>query len=111
MCAPNLKARFVRRQHKNRRGAVLVLSAVMMFVLLAFLAFTVDTGFLASSKAEIRRSADAAAIAGCWELYDDLVIGKTVPQSQADVASEAALFAGLNRIANTSPGLSNVIGN
>lgn len=87
----------------------MVLSAIMLFVMLAFLAFTVDTGYLASSKAEIRRSADSAAIAGCWELYDGLVEGKTFSQSEADVAAEAGRFAGFNRIANTSPGLSNEI--
>ena len=87
----------------------MVLSAIMLFMMLAFLAFTVDTGYLASSKAEIRRSADSAAIAGCWELYDGLVEGKTLAQSEADVAAEAGRFAGFNRIANTSPGLSNEI--
>ncbi len=87
----------------------MVLSAVMLFMMLAFLAFTVDTGYLASSKAEIRRSADSAAIAGCWELFDGLIEGKTLSRSEADVASEAARYAGINRIANTSPGLSNEI--
>lgn len=81
----------------------------MLFMMMAFLAFTVDTGYLASSKAEIRRSADSAALAGCWELYDGLVYRKTLTQSEADVATEAALYAGINQIANTSPRLSNEI--
>jgi hypothetical protein len=79
----------------------------MLFMMFAFLAFTVDTGYLASSQAEIRRSADSAALAGCWELYDGLVQGKTLSQSEADVAAESALYAGINKIANASPGLSN----
>ena len=107
MCAQKLKKQYVSRQHRNRRGAVLVLAAIMMFMMLAFLAFTVDTGYLASSKGEIRRSADAAAIAGCWELFDDLVQGKTQSECEENVAAEAALYAGFNLIANTSPGLSN----
>ena len=109
MCVQKLEKRYISRLHRNRQGAVLVLAAVMLFMMMAFLAFTVDTGYLAASKAEIRRSADSAALAGCWELYDGLVQGKTLTQSEADVATEAALYAGVNPIANTSPGLSNEI--
>ena len=109
MCVQKLEKRYISRLHRNRQGAVLVLAAVMLFMMMAFLAFTVDTGYLAASKAEIRRSADSAALAGCWELYDGLVQGKTLTQSEADVAAEAALYAGVNPIANTSPGLSNEI--
>lgn len=107
MCTQKIKKQYIGRQHRNRQGAVLVLSALMLFMMLAFLAFTVDTGYLASSKGEIRRSADAAAIAGCWELFDDLVAGKTQSECEVDVAAEAALYAGFNPIANTSPRLSN----
>ena len=109
MCVQKLEKRYISRLHRNRQGAVLVLAAVMLFMMMAFLAFTVDTGYLAASKAEIRRSADSAALAGCWELYDGLVQGKSLTQSEADVAAESALFAGFNPIANTVPGLSNEI--
>jgi Putative Tad-like Flp pilus-assembly len=81
----------------------------MLFMMLAFLAFTVDTGYLASSKGEIRRSADAAAIAGCWELFDGLVQGKSQSECEVDVAAEASQYAALNLIANTSPSLSNQV--
>ncbi len=107
MCAKKLNQKYISRQHGNRSGAVLVLAAIMLFMMLAFLAFTVDTGYLASSKGEIRRSADAAAIAGCWELFDDLMQGKSQSECEASVAAEAAQYAGLNQIANTSPRLSN----
>lgn len=107
MCAQKLKQRYVGRQQKKREGAVLVLSAIMLFVMLAFLAFTVDTGYLASTKGEIRRSADAAAIAGCWELFEGLGQGKSQAECQPAVIAEAAQYASLNAIANTSPSLSN----
>ncbi len=107
MCTKKLKQKYISRQHGNRRGAVLVLGALMLFMMLAFLAFTVDTGYLAASKGEIRRSADAAAIAGCWELFDDLMQGKSQTECDADVVAEAAQYAGFNKIANTSPLLSN----
>ncbi len=87
----------------------MILAAVLMFVMLSFLAFTVDTGYLASSKAEIRRSADAAAIAGCWELYDNLALGRTLTQSRPDIVAEATTYASCNQIANTSPVISDTI--
>lgn len=107
MCAQRLNQKYVGRMQRNRKGAVLVLSAIMLFMMMAFLAFTVDVGYLASSKGEIRRSADAAAIAGCWELFDDLVQGKSQSQCEIDVAAVASQYAGLNLISNTSPSLSN----
>ncbi len=109
MDSQNTKNRRRGRQPRNRRGAVLVLAAVMMFVMMAFLAFTIDTGYLASSRAEIRRSADSAAIAGCWELFEGLSNSASQSQLESDVSAEAARYAGFNSIANTSPRLSNEI--
>lgn len=105
MSAQMVHRKLANRNRRNRRGAILVLSAIMMFMMLAFLAFTVDTGYLASSKAEIRRSADAAAIAGCWELYDELVQGRSLNDAESGVAAEAATYAGYNQVANAGPGL------
>lgn len=94
------------RRYKDRKGAVLVLAAVMMFMLLAFLAFTVDTGFLASSEAEMARSADAAAIAGCWKMYDGMVAGNSIDDYEEAIRNEAAAFASNNHITNKPPQLS-----
>ncbi len=64
--------RFTPQNNSSRTGSTLVLAVVMMFVLFSFLAFSIDTGYLAQSRAEISRTADAAAMAGCWELYNQL---------------------------------------
>ena len=40
----------------------------MSVVLMGMLAFSVDIGYVISAKEELQRTADAAAIAACWEL-------------------------------------------
>ena len=54
----------------NREGTVLVLSAFLIIVMLAFLAFTVDLGYMYTLQTEIDRAVDAAALAGAGALID-----------------------------------------
>ncbi len=72
----------VRSRIQHRRGATLVLSVFLMFGLFSFVAFSVDIGYLAQSRAEIQRTADAAAMAGCWELYAGMENGNGYQGSQ-----------------------------
>ena len=51
-----------------RRGAVLVLAAVLMIVLLGFVAMTVDSGFIQLTRTQLQCAADAAALSGAMEL-------------------------------------------
>ncbi|MCA9134342.1 MAG: hypothetical protein KDA45_14335 [Planctomycetales bacterium] len=94
-----------RQRLPQRRGATLVLSAFMMFVLFGFLAFSVDTGYLAQSRAEIRRTADAAAMAGCWELFTQMQGGGGMdsPDSQQAVRTAAAGMAAMNQVCRAGP--------
>jgi hypothetical protein len=48
----------------ERRGVVAVFSAILIVVLLAFCAFAVDLGYIASTKTELSRAVDAGALAG-----------------------------------------------
>lgn len=54
----------------NRKGAVLVLSAFLMIAMMALIAFAVDVGYLATLNSELKRSTDAAALAGAGCLID-----------------------------------------
>ncbi len=54
----------------TRRGNILVLSAVLMVVLLGMVAFAVDVGYIHNTNAELKRTADAAALAGVSVLVD-----------------------------------------
>lgn len=54
----------------SRRGNIAVLSAVLMVVLLGMVAFAVDVGYIHNTNAELKRTADAAALAGVSVLVD-----------------------------------------
>lgn len=60
-----------RRRNPRRRGAVAALVLVTIFVLLGFAALTVDVGLIYNTRAELQRTADAAALAGALRLMDD----------------------------------------
>lgn len=51
-----------------RRGTILVLTAVLMVVLLGFVALTVDSGFIQLTRTQLQSAADAAALSGAMEL-------------------------------------------
>ncbi|GIW97395.1 MAG: hypothetical protein KatS3mg111_0728 [Pirellulaceae bacterium] len=83
---------------RHRRGATLVLAAILMFVLTAFLAFSIDTGYLAQTRAELRRTADAAALAAGWELYEQLAAGGTLSSAESAMRLAAYEMAQLNPV-------------
>lgn len=63
----NLRERIIER-HRSRygqdRGAILVLSAMMLVVFMGMAALAVDYGWLAYNRLEVRKAAEAAALAG-----------------------------------------------
>ena len=73
--------RFIERQFQasDRRGAILVLAAVVMVILLAFVAMTVDVGFVELTRTQLQLAADAGALAGAMELSatDDPALVRT----------------------------------
>lgn len=54
----------------DRRGAVAVLAAIFMVVLLGMCAFAVDVGYIANTQTELRRAVDAGALAGAGVLVN-----------------------------------------
>lgn len=86
---------------RGRRGAALILTVLLMFTLLGFLAFSVDVGYLAGARAEMRRTADAAALAGGWELFNQLQNGTDTTASRAAARLTAAQYVAANRVANS----------
>jgi len=56
------------RSVRQRRGAALVLGAIMMVMLFAFVAFAIDIGFISLTRAQLQNNADAAALAAAQEL-------------------------------------------
>lgn len=90
---------------RSRRGTALILALALMFTLFSFIAFGVDAGFLAQSRAELQRTADAAAMAGCWELYDGLATGGNMDSSAPAVRLAAASMAAMNPVCRSGPTL------
>ncbi|MHB8969248.1 MAG: vWA domain-containing protein [Pirellulaceae bacterium] len=64
---------------RPRRGAIIVLAAVLMIVMMAMLALSIDTGYMYTMQAQLDRSVDAAALAGAAALLE----GTDVAQQEA----------------------------
>lgn len=62
--------RWIRRLFKEEDGAVVVIVALALVVLLGCMAMVVDAGVLYVNKAHLQNVADAAALAGAQELPD-----------------------------------------
>ncbi len=95
-----------RYRRRQRRGAALILAVALMFALFSFLAFSIDTGYIAQSEAEMQRAADASALAGCWELHSQMVNGYEMEEVKPSIRQSAAGFASLNPVNNAGPQLS-----
>ncbi|MCC9607615.1 VWA domain-containing protein [Blastopirellula sp. JC732] len=53
-----------------RRGVIVVLSAVLMIVMMGFIALSVDVGYMFTMQSQLQRSVDAAALAGAGTLIE-----------------------------------------
>ncbi|MCS7239577.1 MAG: pilus assembly protein TadG-related protein, partial [Thermoguttaceae bacterium] len=60
--------RTARRSAGQRRGAILVLSGVLLVVLAGMVALSVDLGYVYTVRTELKRATDAAALAGAGML-------------------------------------------
>src|SRR5437899_401986 len=57
-----------RMDRNGRRGVILIFTAGMMFVLLAFVGLAFDVGYLQWSRRRAQTAADAAALSGAWAI-------------------------------------------
>ena len=55
--------------HRLHGGAAAILGLVLLLALAALMAIAIDFGYIHVAETELRRSADAAAMAGCWEVF------------------------------------------
>ena len=75
-----------------RKGNVLVLAAGSLVMVFAFVAFSVDVGYITLTKAELQKSADAAALGAAIELHDALGTGAIVDGTTAEAAARLASY-------------------
>jgi Flp pilus assembly protein TadG len=102
-----------RNKPRSRRGNVLVLTAFLMIVMIAFVAMGVDIGYIQNARVELQKSADAAAMAAAWELVDDDWLSGTVDMTDnvAAARSTAVEYAGLNKVCQSAPAVDPNSGN
>ncbi|MCA9102204.1 MAG: hypothetical protein KDA63_13665, partial [Planctomycetales bacterium] len=62
----------VRLRGGSRRGAVIVLFALVVVFLLGMVAFAIDTGYIFTVNTELRRASDAGALAGAGLLVQGI---------------------------------------
>ncbi len=85
---------------RKRRGSIVLLAAFCLVIIIAFLAFSIDFGYIVVAESDLQNAADAGALSGAralrYENYDEVVTaaqtwaGKNVVagESVAMVASE-----------------------
>jgi Flp pilus assembly protein TadG len=97
----------MKRNHSRRRGNILALTAILMVVLIAFVALAVDVGYLYTVRNELQRSADAAAIAAAWELVDrdGNATNSNATNLTTSARSKAVQYAAFNKVGAEAPAL------
>jgi hypothetical protein len=98
-------------QAGQRRGAISVLAAFMSVMVLAMVAFAVDVGYVLSSKQELQRTADSAALAACWEYAKGLSQGQTPAAAMGQARTAAVYYASHNSVGGVDPAIDQNSGN
>lgn len=85
-------------RNRRQRGVIMMLTALMITVMIGFLALSIDLGFAFSSRGQFQSGIDAAALAGASALRLTIESADPGPQQQ-DVAKELAVqYAALNQV-------------
>lgn len=87
----------------RRKGSALVFSVFLVAGLLIVSAIAVDFGHINVSRSEVKRTADAAAMSACWELFDGVVAGNDASTAQCDIHNAASSIAAKNLVSSRAP--------
>jgi Flp pilus assembly protein TadG len=101
----NRDQRLRRRHPASRRGAITVLAAIFSAIMLGMVAMSVDIGYVLSTKEEMQRTADSAALAACWDYAKNLTEGNDTTTCEQSARSMAQQCATNNQIGNAGPTL------
>ena len=86
-----------RSQGASRKGAIIVLTALMLIVMLAMISFAVDVGYMMSVRTEMQRAVDSGAMAGAGVMVD----GTSLAEAEAKKFVQLNL-AGAKKVANNN---------
>lgn len=70
-------------QPRTRTGGIVVFAALLLVVILAFTAFTVDIGFIALTKAQLQNAVDSAALGAGQEIASAHATGSSIVEAEA----------------------------
>jgi Flp pilus assembly protein TadG len=89
---------------QDRRGAIIVLTAVLLVMIFAMAAFAIDMGYITLTKTQLRNAADGASLAGAIELTDGLGVApaKSTTNTMTAAKTAARTVAALQRNGNQS---------
>src|SRR4051812_48743054 len=87
-----------RQKQQERRGTIAIMGAILAIVMLAMVAFSVDVGYVLTAKEELQRTADASALAACWDYGKSLSKGQTYTLATQAGRSTATTYASYNQI-------------
>jgi Flp pilus assembly protein TadG len=103
MPAQFLSVPFYAARRRQRKGAIAVLAAFLLAVMLAFCALAVDVGYLCLARTEAQRSADAAALAAAWQLVNDYSATDHVTVLHYASRLKAVAYVASNPVASVRP--------
>lgn len=86
----------LRRVNRQRRGAIAVLAAVLLVVMLGMIAFAVDIGYLSLAKTQLQVAADSSALAAA--------ASNNLPRDEMQAVAQQ--FASANRVSGRAVQLS-----
>jgi Flp pilus assembly protein TadG len=89
-------------RHNSRKGTITILAAIMTVVLVGMVAFCVDIGYVLSAKEELQRTADASALATCWEFAQRVSDGYNATDSQTYARAVTTQYASENHVTGHS---------
>ena len=98
------------RFYGQRRGVTIVLSLFLLSSLLLVTALVLDLSRISIARDELQRSAEATALAACWQWFDEKINTRTFEGTIRNVECTSSELAAANRIANQSPMLSGTLG-
>lgn len=94
------------RHHRRSRraGNILVLSAIMMVMTMAIMAFALDVGSLLVARTELQRAADAAALSAAWDLIDQNALSGNADATAlgTQARNTAVSYASFNKVLSNS---------
>ncbi len=91
-----IQLRYCIQEPESRRGAAGIFGLILCVALFTVLAVVSEFAYINTARTELSRSADSAALAGAWALYDARVNGDHDGVSQ--VKSSADLISSANHI-------------